>query len=115
MPHSPGQDHPEVQLPAGRLRGATEGGVAVFRAVPYAAPPVGDLRWRPAQPHPGWSGTRDAAADGPSAPQMYAEGADPGRGRPVGPPGDRRGQGPPGSTPPAGAAPPPGRGWLHGG
>ncbi|MFE0012765.1 carboxylesterase family protein, partial [Streptomyces erythrochromogenes] len=53
MPHSPGQDQPEVQLPAGRLRGTTEGGVAVFRAVPYAAPPVGDLRWRPAQPHPG--------------------------------------------------------------
>ncbi|MFJ9763934.1 carboxylesterase/lipase family protein [Streptomyces erythrochromogenes] len=77
MPPSPGQDQPEVQLSAGRLRGATEGGVAVFRAVPYAAPPVGDLRWRPPQPHPGWSGTRDATADGPSAPQMYAEGGDP--------------------------------------
>lgn len=78
MPHSPGQDQATVvDLPAGRLRGATEHGVAVFRAVPYAAPPVGDLRWRPAQPHAGWSGTRDATADGPSAPQMYREGGDP--------------------------------------
>ncbi|MFD3696316.1 carboxylesterase/lipase family protein [Streptomyces sp. NPDC058646] len=77
MAHSPGGDHVVVDLPAGRLRGATEGEVAVFRAVPYAAPPVGDLRWRPAQPHPGWTGTRDATADGPSAPQPYREGGDP--------------------------------------
>ncbi|WP_156722181.1 carboxylesterase/lipase family protein [Streptomyces apocyni] len=68
---------PVVHLPAGRLRGATEGGVTVFRRVPYAAPPVGGLRWRPAQPRTGWSGTRDATADGPSAPQPYTEGGDP--------------------------------------
>ncbi|MEU4266717.1 carboxylesterase family protein [Streptomyces sp. NPDC026092] len=66
-----------VGLPAGRLRGRTEGGVAVFKGVPYAEPPVGDLRWRAARPHPGWSGTRDATAYGPSAPQMYIEGGDP--------------------------------------
>ncbi|MFI8521564.1 carboxylesterase/lipase family protein [Streptomyces sp. NPDC085481] len=77
MALTPGPEHPLVDLPAGRLRGAVEGGVAVFRAVPYAAPPVGDLRWRPARPHPGWSGTRDATADGPSAPQLYLEGGDP--------------------------------------
>ncbi|MBT2469821.1 carboxylesterase family protein [Streptomyces sp. ISL-66] len=68
---------PVVDLAAGRLRGAVEEGIAVFRAVPYAAPPVGPLRWRPAQAHPGWSGVRDATADGPSAPQMYMEGGDP--------------------------------------
>ncbi|MFD0141725.1 MULTISPECIES: carboxylesterase/lipase family protein [unclassified Streptomyces] len=70
-------DRTLVDLPAGRLRGAVEGGITVFRAVPYAAPPVGDLRWRPARPHPGWAGTRDATADGPSAPQLYTEGGDP--------------------------------------
>ncbi|MFE5522484.1 carboxylesterase/lipase family protein [Streptomyces virginiae] len=77
MPNPPTQDRTVVDLAAGRLRGAIDGGVTVFRAVPYAAPPVGDLRWRPARPHAGWSGTRDAATDGPSAPQMYMEGGDP--------------------------------------
>ncbi|MFE2167660.1 carboxylesterase/lipase family protein [Streptomyces sp. NPDC059447] len=67
---------PVVELPSGRLRGAAEGGLAVFKGVPYAAPPVGALRWRPAQPHPGWQGTRDATAFGPSAPQPYREGGD---------------------------------------
>ncbi|MFJ3908506.1 carboxylesterase/lipase family protein [Streptomyces vinaceus] len=68
---------PVVDLPAGRLRGSVEGGLAVFKGVPYAAPPVGALRWRPAQPHPGWPGTREATAFGPSAPQLYREGGDP--------------------------------------
>ncbi|MEU9700586.1 carboxylesterase family protein [Streptomyces sp. NPDC047981] len=66
-----------VQLPAGRLRGRIERGIAVFKGVPYAAPPVGALRWRAARPHPGWEGTRDATAYGPSAPQMFVEGGDP--------------------------------------
>lgn len=78
MALTPGpDDQPVAHPPAGPLRGAAEGGLAVFRAVPYAAPPVGELRWRPARPHPGWSGTRDATVDGPSAPQMYTEGGDP--------------------------------------
>lgn len=66
-----------LTLPAGRLRGTTEDGVTVFRGVPYAAPPTGALRWRPAQPHPGWSGTLDASAYGPSAPQPFREEGDP--------------------------------------
>ncbi|MDG4856875.1 carboxylesterase family protein [Streptomyces sp. T-3] len=68
---------PLVELAAGRLRGTVEGGVAAFKAVPYAAPPVGPLRWRPAQPHAGWDGIRDATLYGPSAPQMFLEGGDP--------------------------------------
>ncbi|MEU9143403.1 carboxylesterase family protein [Streptomyces sp. NPDC048349] len=77
MAHSPDEDQMVVDLPAGRLRGAAEGGLLVFRGVPYAEPPVGDLRWKPARPHPGWSGFRDATADGPSAPQPYRDGGDP--------------------------------------
>ncbi|WP_053685286.1 MULTISPECIES: carboxylesterase/lipase family protein [Streptomyces] len=116
MLHSPsGSARPEAQLPTGRLRGALEGGVAVFRAVPYAAPPVGDLRWRPAQPHPGWSGTRDAAADGPSAPQMYAEGGDPVLGGHGSPPFDDDCLTLNVWTPAVDGAPRPVLVWIHGG
>lgn len=53
--------------PAGELRGvwSDDGTVAAFRGVPYARPPVGDLRWRPPESLPGWSGVRDAHAFGP--------------------------------------------------
>ena len=71
------QDPTLVALPAGQLRGATEGGLTVFKGVPYAAPPVGADRWRPARPHPGWSGIRDASGYGPSAPQPFREEGDP--------------------------------------
>lgn len=54
---------------AGRVRGRWESGLAVFRGIPYAAPPVGDLRWRPTQPHRGWDGVRDATEHGPISPQ----------------------------------------------
>lgn len=60
---------PVVRTEAGDLRGARENGVAVFRGVPYAAPPLGSLRFAPPQKMPAWSGTRDATQDGPIAPQ----------------------------------------------
>ncbi len=53
----------------GALRGATHGGIATFRGVPYAAPPTGEKRWRPPQPVAGWAGVREATAFGPIAPQ----------------------------------------------
>jgi para-nitrobenzyl esterase len=58
-----------VHIKAGALRGAREGGIAVFRGVPYAAAPVGDLRFQRPQPVPAWSGERDVTRDGPIAPQ----------------------------------------------
>src|SRR4029079_7837957 len=51
------------------LRGTTEDGVAVFRGVPYAAPPAGVLRFQPPQPPAAWTGERDASAHGPIARQ----------------------------------------------
>lgn len=58
-----------VETRYGRIRGEEEDGLAVFRGIPYAAPPVGPLRWRlPQSPAP-WSGTREASSFGPVAPQ----------------------------------------------
>ncbi|MEI7447146.1 MAG: carboxylesterase family protein [Burkholderiales bacterium] len=60
---------PTVRTASGALRGAVEDGVLVFRGVPYAAPPVGPLRFARPQPAPSWSGERDATRDGPIPPQ----------------------------------------------
>jgi para-nitrobenzyl esterase len=62
---------PIVSTTSGPVRGVREAGLEVFLGIPYAAPPIGDLRWRPAQPHPGWAEVRDAVEFGPSAPQPY--------------------------------------------
>jgi len=51
---------PTVHLSVGQLRGSLRGGTAIFEGVPYAAPPVGVLRWRAPQPAAAWSGVRDA-------------------------------------------------------
>src|SRR5580704_12105677 len=61
--------NPAVRTKAGELRGVVENGVTVFRAVPYAAPPAGELRFAPPQPMPAWQGIRDATREGPIAPQ----------------------------------------------
>jgi para-nitrobenzyl esterase len=49
-----------VKTPSGILRGAQSAGMRSFLGVPYAQPPVGELRWRPPQSLPAWSGSRDA-------------------------------------------------------
>jgi para-nitrobenzyl esterase len=53
----------------GDLHGVEQQGVTVFRGVPYAAPPVGPLRFMPPQPPAAWHGLRDATRHGPIAPQ----------------------------------------------
>jgi para-nitrobenzyl esterase len=52
---------PRVTIDTGTLEGLDTAGVMVFRGIPYAAPPVGSLRWRPPQPAAHWSGVRDAS------------------------------------------------------
>ena len=58
-----------VSTSAGSLRGTDVDGIAVFKGIPYAAPPVGRLRFRAPAPVETWDGTRDARAYGPSCPQ----------------------------------------------
>ena len=58
-----------VRLRSGLVSGTREGNVAVYKGIPYAAPPVGDLRWKPPQPAAHWDGVRDASAFGLPCPQ----------------------------------------------
>lgn len=61
-----------VETETGIVEGTRDGGVAVFRGIPYAAPPVGALRWRPPQPASPWEGVREARQVSPMAPQRFA-------------------------------------------
>lgn len=54
----------EVKVDTGRLKGAIKDGVASFKGIPFAAPPVGDLRWRAPQPAKSWTGVRPAVEYG---------------------------------------------------
>jgi para-nitrobenzyl esterase len=65
----PASAQPVVSAPAGSVRGEAQGGVNVFRGLPYAQPPVGRGRWRPPAEMRPWRGTRDAAAFGPACVQ----------------------------------------------
>ncbi|TKT03416.1 carboxylesterase/lipase family protein [Streptomyces lasalocidi] len=68
------QADPVVRTPHGALRGRHERGVAVFRGIPYAAPPFGPRRFRPPVPPAPWDGVRDAGSFGPTAPKPpYSE------------------------------------------
>jgi para-nitrobenzyl esterase len=53
----------------GAVRGLASGAVDEFLGIPYAAPPVGALRWRPPQPAASWSGVRGATRFAPHCPQ----------------------------------------------
>ena len=58
-----------VETTAGAVQGRVKDGIFDFRGIPFAAPPVGELRFRPPQPVQPWTGVRDATRFGPMAPQ----------------------------------------------
>jgi len=61
---------PVVATDTGKVQGAVEGGVASWKGIPFAAPPVGDLRWRAPQPAAAWTGVRAATAYGHDCMQL---------------------------------------------
>ena len=61
---------PTAVVESGRIRGTAARGCARFLGVPYAAPPVGALRFRAPAVHAPWDGSRDCTVRGPNAPQI---------------------------------------------
>src|SRR5271169_285671 len=65
-----GASGPVAGTANGAVRGLANGAVDEFLGIPYAAPPVGALRWQPPQPAASWSGVRDATQFAPHCPQV---------------------------------------------
>ncbi len=65
-----GAQEPQVRTAAGVLEGTDESGIKVFKGVPFAQPPVGELRWKAPQPVEPWSGVRAAKEYGPDPMQQ---------------------------------------------
>lgn len=61
------------QLTSGPISGAYEDGVWSYRGIPYAAPPVGELRWKEPQPVDPWDEVRPCVEYGPSCPQQESD------------------------------------------
>lgn len=73
MAEAPDPQSAYAQTRHGMVRGLRANGVRKFLGVPYAAPPVGELRFRAPEPPSSWDGVRDATQPGPSAPQFHRE------------------------------------------
>ncbi|HWQ86485.1 carboxylesterase/lipase family protein [Brevundimonas sp.] len=78
-PSETGPPDPRIAVEQGVLVGRRDGEVTSFKGVPYAAPPVGPLRWRAPQAAPPWNGDRDAGQVGAICIQPPS-GGDPGVG-----------------------------------
>jgi para-nitrobenzyl esterase len=61
-----------VQVTGGEIQGVVKNGVASFKGIPFAAPPIGGLRWKAPQPVKPWSGVRKADDFGPAPMQNRA-------------------------------------------
>ncbi|MFG2721870.1 carboxylesterase/lipase family protein [Streptomyces sp. NPDC048416] len=73
MPAAASPVAPVVHTRAGAVRGSAHDGYRIFDGVPYAAPPVGALRWAAPRPAAAWSGIRDATRPSPACAQPAGE------------------------------------------
>jgi para-nitrobenzyl esterase len=66
-----------IKTASGVLQGTVNPatGIRMFKGIPFAQPPVGDLRWKEPQPPKNWTGTRQADQFGPRCPQRPVFGA----------------------------------------
>lgn len=68
---------PVVQTDKGSVQGVSDGVTRAFLGIPFAAAPVGPLRWKPPQPAAAWTDKRDATKTGPRCPQLSSLGSSP--------------------------------------
>ena len=67
----------KTHVETGDIEGVLDGQLAVYKAIPYAAPPVGDLRWKAPQPAQPWEGVRKADEFGPCPRSPHVQAAQP--------------------------------------
>lgn len=60
----------QVEVQGGTIEGSNSNGLFIFKGIPFAAPPVGDLRWKAPQPVKPWEGIKKTTEYGPSPIQM---------------------------------------------
>jgi para-nitrobenzyl esterase len=65
-----GAGNEPVRVEGGLISGTTEDGGRAYKGIPYAAPPVGDLRWKPPQPVVAWTGVRSSDTIGAACPHL---------------------------------------------
>ena len=68
------ESRPIVEIQNGKLQGVETNGMLAFKNIPYAAAPVGALRWRPTQPAKNWDSIRDASKFGEACIQPWVKG-----------------------------------------
>ena len=59
-----------MKIAGGTIEGAVADGVSSFKGIPFAEPPVGDLRWRPPQPVKPWTGVKTTTEYGHDCAQL---------------------------------------------
>ncbi|MBW2324819.1 MAG: carboxylesterase family protein, partial [Deltaproteobacteria bacterium] len=73
--NSPLTSQGPVRIDSGLIKGAATGtdkSISVYKGIPYSAPPIGEMRWRPPESVTPWKGVRSATEYGPSAPQAIS-------------------------------------------